>query len=1144
MNKIKYLLLFAVCFITSTAMAQQRRISGTVEDDFGGIMMANVVEVDANNRIVSATVTDMNGNFTMTIKNPKNKLKITYVGFKEHIEAIGNKSVFKVKMKDDAKTLDEVVITENKKVISNGLAIPEREVSVAAQTFSMDEMQGLSFESVDEALQGKIAGLDIVANSGNLGAGTTMRIRGTSTINGNAEPLIVLDGHIFELPDNAQEINFEDLDNEEQFSTLLSINPEDIAEIKVLKDASATAIWGSKGANGVIDIKTRRGARGKTRVDFSYRFTGNWQPDGMKMLDGDGYTMMLKEAYFNPQQNPNASNMLELDYNREIPYIYNNYSQNTDWVDAVKQFGQAHNYYLTLTGGGEKATFRISAGYDKETGTIIKQQLDRFTTRMALDYYVSDRIKFSSNFSLSFTDNMKNYDDILARAYKAMPNMSIYEYNDDRDNPQLTGQYFNMLPLADVSGRVEGRTSQSLSDMYTNGNPVAIANLAWKREQTFNITPQFSVEYKFLGKESDETQLNYTGDVQLQVYNTSRNDYYPATLTRNEWYDGINSASNYEYKSLQMTTRHDLAFYPKFNNEDHAVSVLARFEMTTGTSNDQTIATRGIPSGLTDPTVDAYLTNISSNPGEWRSLSYVGSVHYSYKSKYSITGTVRTDGRTAFGAGNKFGTFPGISGRWNISDEDFMKPTRSWLSMLAVRPGWGIVGNVVGGGYDQYNRYADDGYYGNNHGAIKPENLRLATLRWEKNAQWNLGFNLGLWNDLLTFALEIYDKKTTDLVVNNVSIPSSNGYSTLASQNVGTMRNKGWELYANTARFAKVGKFAMKLSANISQNFNTIEAMDASVLESLNSEFNYANENYLGRIQIGNALGSIYGFRYKGVYAYDYDHNGLTEESKNAYANGELDPNRPGYFANGEKINTAAAALQRGDNGTCPIAYDANGNVITDSKGNPLPMYFNYGGTNYQFQGGDAIYEDINHDGQINALDIVYLGNSNPSCNGGFGVDFYYGNWSLSASFNFRMGNQIINLARMYAEDMLTNNNQSQATKWRWRKNGDDTQVPRAMNSGAAGGRTYNALASDRYVEDGDYLRFQYLRLGYNFDTKKLKKFGLKSLRLSASANNLWVWSKYTGVDPDIPVSGWGQAKDENKTPRSKSFTLSLNVGF
>lgn len=1130
MNKIKILLVILVCLVTGTAVAQQRRISGTVSDDFGGIMMANVTEVDANNRIVSATTTDMNGNFTMTIKNPKNKLKITYMGFQNHVEVIGNKSVFKVKMKDASRQLDDVTITHKKKVVSNGLSIPEREISVARQKFNMDEMQGLSFESVDEALQGKIAGLDIVANSGNLGAGTTMRLRGTTTINGNAEPLIVVDGHIFELPDNAQTIDFENLDNEEQFSTLLQVNPEDIAEIEVLKDASATAIWGSKGANGVLSIKTRRGSRGKTRVNFSYRFSGNWQGQGMNLLDGDGYTMMLKEAYFNPQQNPEASNMYEIEYDRDHGYIYNNYSQNTDWVDAVTQFGQAHNYYVTLTGGGEKATFRIGVGYDKESGTIIKQNLDRFTTRLALDYFVSDRIKFSSNFSLSFTDNHKNYDDILARAYKAMPNMSIYEYNKDVNNPQLTGNYFNMLPLASVSGFQDGYTSLSLSDMYSNGNPVAVANLAWKREQSFNITPQFSVEYKFLGKEDDQTQLNYTGDVQMQIYNTSDNSYFPASLTNNKWYDGINSASNREYKSMQFTTRHDLAFYPKFNNEDHALSALFRFELTSGTSNDQSLSSRGIPSGLTDPTLEAYLTAASTSPGEWRSLSYTGSIHYSYKSKYSLTATLRTDGRTDFGAGKKFGTFPGVSARWNIIDENFMKPLRGWLSMLAFRPGWGIVGNVVGGGYNQYNKYADYGSYGNGHGAFRPENLRLASLQWEKTSSWNLGFDLGLWDGLVTLAMEVYNKKTTDLALQNVAIPSHTGFSSLAWQNVGTMRNKGWELYVNTSKFAKVGKFSMKLSANIAQNINQIEEMDASVLESLNGDFSYTNESYLGRVQVGNALGSIYGFRYKGVYAYDYDHNGFTEQSRKTYGD-----------------NTAAAAKERGENYTCPIAYDANGNIITDAKGNPLPMYFNYNsetGSGYKFQGGDVIYEDINHDGQINELDIVYLGNSNPKCNGGFGIDLYYGNWSLSASFNYRIGNQIINMARMQAEDMLNNNNQSTATKWRWRKNGDVTEIPRAMNSVAAGGQTYNALASDRYVEDGDYLRFQYLRLGYNFDAKQIKKWGLSSLSLSASANNLWFWSKYTGTDPDVTSSGWGVATDSNKTPRSKSFTVSLNVGF
>ncbi len=1127
MNKIKFLLLMIACLATGAAFAQQRRISGTVSDDFGGIMMANVTEVDANNRIVSATTTDMNGNFTMTVKSPKNKLKISYMGFQTHVEVIGNKNVFKVKMKDASRQIAPVEVVVKKRSQSNGLSIPDREISTARQKFSMDEMKGLSFESVDEALQGKIAGLDIVANSGNLGSGTTMRLRGTTTINGNAEPLIVVDGHIFELPDNAQTIDFENLDNEEQFSTLLQVNPEDIAEIEVLKDASATAIWGSKGANGVLSIKTRRGSRGKTRVNLSYRFSGNWQGEGMKLLNGDGYTMMLKEAYFNPKQNTNSSNMLELDYNPAYPYIFNNYNKNTDWVDAVTKFGQAHNYYLTLTGGGEKATFRIGIGYDDESGTIIKQNLDRFTTRLALDYFVSDRIKFSSNFSLSFTDNHKNYDDILARAYKAMPNMSIYEYDSNLKNPQRTGNYFNMLPITTTTGFVPGYTSANLSDMYKNGNPVAIANQAWKREQSFNITPQFSVEYKFLGKENDQTQLNYTGDVQMQIYNTSENTYFPASLTNNKWYEGINTASNREYKSMQFTTRHDLAFYPKFNNEDHALSALFRFEMTTGTSNDQSLTSRGIPGGLTDPTLDAYLTACSTSPGEWRSLSYTGSVHYSYKSKYSLTATLRSDGRTDFGAGKKFGVFPGVSGRWNISDEKFMKPLKGWLSMLAFRPGWGIVGNVVGGGYNQYNRYADFGSYGNGHGAIKPENLRLASLQWEKTSSWNIGFDLGLWDDLVTFALEIYNKKTTDLALQNVSIPSHNGFSSLAWQNVGTMRNRGWELYVNTSRFAKVGKFSMKLNANIAQNINKIEDMDASVLESLNADFNYKNENYLGRVQIGNALGSIYGFRFKGIYAYDYDHNGYTDESAKTYGD-----------------NTAAAAQKRGENFTCPIAYDANGNMITDAKGNPMPMYFNYGGTNYQFQGGDAIYEDINHDGQINALDIVYLGNSNPTCNGGFGVDFYYGNWSLSASFNFRIGNQIINMARMQAEDMLNNNNQSQATKWRWRKNGDVTEIPRAMNSNAAGGATYNALASDRYVENGDYLRFQYLRLGYNFDSKLLKKIGLNTLNLSASANNLWVWSKYTGTDPDVTTAGWGVATDNNKTPRSKSFTVSLNVGF
>ena len=247
---------------------------------------------------------------------------------------------------------------------------------------------------------------------------------------------------------------------------------------------------------------------------------------------------------------------------------------------------------------------------------------------------------------------------------------------------------------------------------------------------------------------------------------------------------------------------------------------------------------------------------------------------------------------------------------------------------------------------------------------------------------------------------------------------------------------------------------------------------------------------------------------------------------------------------NGNAINTAAAAGRRGDVNTCPIAFDADGNMLTDAKGNPLPMYYCYNeGYRYQFQGGDAMYEDINHDGQIDRYDMVYLGNSNPKCNGGFGLNLYFGRLSLNAGFNFRIGNQIVNMARMNLESMLDNTNQSFATTWRWRKNGDETVVPRAL-SRVTGYKSYNSLMSDRYIEKGNYLKMQYIQFNYTFDEKKLKKYRIKSLKLSASINNPFVWSRYTGVDPDIPSGSFECAVDKQKTPPRRSFTCNLNIGF
>ena len=287
--------------------------------------------------------------------------------------------------------------------------------------------------------------------------------------------------------------------------------------------------------------------------------------------------------------------------------------------------------------------------------------------------------------------------------------------------------------------------------------------------------------------------------------------------------------------------------------------------------------------------------------------------------------------------------------------------------------------------------------------------------------------------------------------------------------------------------------------------------MDETVLESLNRDFNYANGSYLSRVQLNNPLGSIYGFRYKGVYQYSE----FSEEE----VKGLTGPNSP-------------------------VARNANGEVVYDSKGAPKYMVFNYGGTNeYTFVGGDAIYEDVNHDGQINELDIVYLGSSLPKVTGGFGTKFKYKEWQLNLQFNFRAGNKVVNSARMALENMSTNNNQSIAVNWRWHNEGDIAKLPRAATTKTKFD-TYNYLGSDRFVEDASFLRLNYAQLSYTFKPAMLKSIGLTSLRANLTVNNVFCLSKYSGVDPEIPQAGYGAATDSSQTPRSRSFTFGLNLSF
>ena len=531
---------------------------------------------------------------------------------------------------------------------------------------------------------------------------------------------------------------------------------------------------------------------------------------------------------------------------------------------------------------------------------------------------------------------------------------------------------------------------------------------------------------------------------------------------------------------------------------------MARMEVTSGTSSNQSTDGKGLPSGgIESPNAGGLITGLGSDYNEWRSLYYTFTAHYSYKSRYSFDATLRADGTTKFGPDKRWGYFPQFSARWNVTEEPFMKGIKEkGLSMLSVRPSWSMVGNAPNQSFLYVSKYGSTTQY-LGISAMTPNNLKLTNLQWEKVQNFNIGFDLGFLDDRLNLTFEIYNITRSNMLMPNYNIPSNSGYSSLATRNTGKTRNTGWEFHINTNRMIK----------------NELLEMDPSVLKSMNSTYKNGNREVLTRVQLNNPLNAIYGFRSKGVYMYQYETiKNMPKEQQQAF-------------------------IDAGN--TAPVALNADGKIIYDDNGDPIQMKFNYTndatGKNYNFRGGDAMYEDVNHDGQINALDIMYLGSSLPKLTGGFGFSAHYKELKLTAQFTYRVGVDILNLARLDAEAMTNNNNQSQAVNYRWRKEGDVTTIPRAMYGADT---NYNTLISDRFVEDGSYLRCSYIQVSYGLKKNVLKAIGLNRISLYLSANNPFVLTKYTGVDPDISAGGYSPAQDNGRLPRVRSYTLGATVFF
>ena len=1065
---------------SSTAML----VRGQVIDagDNQTIPGATVVEQDAESRTVGGVVTDFDGNFAIRVKNPNNKLVVSTIGYKSKTVAINGKQSVKVFLVSTVESLKEIVVTSAKTSDNGLMRIADRDRTTSSVSINAADLENTQAASIDEALQGRLSGVDIVATSGDPGAGMQIRIRGTSSITGSSDPLIVVDGMPYETS-VPEDFNFGSAD-EQGYAALINIAPSDIETITILKDAAATAIWGARAAAGVLLITTKRGSVGAPKITYTYRGTYSKLPPTIPMLSGDQYSQLIPEEFMNRNGVPlNTLNVKEFQYDPQDVYYFNNYSQNTNWIDAITQAGITGEHTLALSGGGQKARYYTSVGYYKSKGVTIGTGLERLNARLNLDYNVSDRIKFKTDLSYTNTDTQRNYvngtssgDRLRGVAYTKMPNMSIYEY-DELGN--LTPNYFS--PAANVQGTYAGTY-----------NPLAMAKLAINDQVENRIVPHFNLSVGIV-----PGVFMSTFDLQFDYKSTKTKSFLPQNATGRPFTETVvNRASDADADEASIITKTNFIYTPKIGEKQTFQALVSLQSNDYRYTSHQALTSNTASSLLTDPSNPSRTQNselfLGTGNLQARNVGAVFTAQYGLLDRYLINVGLRADGNSKFTGKNRYGYFPSVSARWRISGEPFMKSFEK-IDDLSMRLSYGHSGGAPRFDYrffNVYNNYQTE-YLGLN--GVVPGNMELTNLKWETKIGKNLGFNLQMFNKRLSIDAEIYQTTSKDLLYRDLDVTSVSGYSTISDQNVGTMESSGWEIGVNATPF-KSEKWKIDFNFNISNNQNMItEISEFAATESGNTDRNGQFKRFL---QVDNPFGSFYGYRFKGVYT-------------------DLDATR---------------------------ARDANGNVIAGPNGEEVFMRFNYPNTDYVFQPGDAIYEDINKDGNIDSRDVVYLGNSNPKFAGGFGSNVSFNNQlRLMLFFTYRFDFDIVNGTDMSTTNMYGWSNQSTAVLSRWRNPGDVTNMPRAIY-----GAGYNWLGSDRYVEDASFVRLRSVTLSYNLGKNILKKLNLDEIRVYVTADNLYTFTKYRGQDPEVSMGGgaFGMAIDNAATPPTKRFSFGLTTRF
>lgn len=1037
------LLSFLALFISGQTFSQSRSISGKVTDAKDGLPLPGV-SVQIKGESVGST-TDMNGSFTVNVA-PGATLVFSHTGYDGLQLKVGNEETLNVQLQLSKGSMSEVV------VIGYG-TVKKKDLTGSVGSVKASQLQERPAASVNEALSGRIAGVQVTTNSGRPGGATRIRVRGFSSINSSNNPLYVVDGVY--IPIGNQTLNSNSIDY---------INPNDIASVEVLKDASGTAIYGARGANGVVLITTKRGTNGPAKVTYDGNFSVptigpkrvhmlNAQQyldledlafDNIKVYDPDGWAAGTYSSAVDPRVKRKSLPTM-FDANGKPLY-------NTDWLKESLQHKLSQNHQIGVTGGSNNNLYGLFLGYRDDNGLLLNSYLKRYSARFVLDLKPKDWLRMGG--SISYNNQEENLVD---------------QGTGGLNSVRMITEAFPFLPVKFEDG--------SWGDNYLypgaegGSNPVHIMT---DRKYIVNVQNMLGHAYVnlLLGGGFD-----IKSQVGISVVQRQENQFSSRTL-HNISMDQNGTASIFDNREIYWSSETFLN-YTKTIKEDHTLNGLVGlswqgtnfFSVNASSQNFSTDFFQYYNLGA------GSVQNASaSNKSGFAFNSYFGRLNYGFREKYLVTFTGRVDGSSKFGDNHKFAFFPSAAVAWNASNEDFIKRSKT-ISHLKLRVSHGLTGN------SEIAPYSSDPLLGsytaifNNarFSGVGTNRLGNPDLKWEKTAQTDAGLEIGLLENRISFEADWYYRKTTDMLLES-PLPRSTGYPSLM-KNIGSMENKGIELTLHTINI-KTQDFTWSTTFNISMNRNKVLSLATP------APIFSGNPNFLsntGIIQVGQPVGSFWGLV------------------------------REGVWTDAERAEAKKYSSYRGGK---PI----------------LP--------------GDLKYRDVNGDSAINDLDRMIIGNGNPKGWGSFNNSFSYKNFDLLIEIGYMYGNDVLNQTKHSGEDRtgIANSFSSVLDYYQPGKNNNNTMIATTRDTRAG----YVTNVDTRWVEDGSFIRGKNLLVGYNFSANTLSRLKISKLRVTASVQNFFLKTKFSGNDPEVTTysNAFAQGQTFFDYPKPTTYMLGISLGL